>query len=196
MKKLLVILIALFVVVAGFFFWLGQRDTVKLTSADRELARKVEAGTLTSQDLEKLAQEGIKEYNKLTGESVRPTAPGTSSAPTVVPAGFKTGNWTETIQGKSGPVTVDYQITGPARGGIATEWTIEKGYVLITFQNITNVPIHLTFTSIDTDINGVVEYTPPKRDEVLDPGGFYNDGVRRPGGKLGGARVKIRAEAN
>lgn len=69
--KWLVVGIVTLVVVAGLAFWLGQRDTIRLTSLDKELARKAELGTLTNQDLEKLVPAGIDAYEKLTGEKVQ-----------------------------------------------------------------------------------------------------------------------------
>ena len=73
--KWIVIGLAVIAAVAALFFWLGQKDTIKLPSADRAITEKIEAGTLTSDDLEAAAKEGIAEYNKLTGgesESVKP----------------------------------------------------------------------------------------------------------------------------
>lgn len=84
-------------------------------------------------------------------------------------AGFKTGNWTEVLQGKYGLVNVDYKITGPAEGKIGTK--LEAGGCAeqdIIFRNITNNPVHLAYIATWRDSGGGLVDT-QKIDTILDP---------------------------
>jgi len=67
--KWIVIGLAVIAAVAALFFWLGQKDTIKLTSADRAITEKIDAGTLTSDDLEAAAKENKLPYKKMPGEA-------------------------------------------------------------------------------------------------------------------------------
>ena len=126
----IIIAIVIFAV-GGLAFWFGQRDTIKLTGTDREIAKKIEAGTLTSDDLEKVAQQGIAEYNKLTGgESAQSAAPAISNID-LPPIKEK---WT--IR----ELTLIYRETKSAKGTLKV-WTEGSQ---IYGQNLLDKPIDLT----------------------------------------------------
>jgi len=176
-KKLVIIgiVLVLIVVAVVLSLWLSQRNTVKIkiTDEDRIIAEKAMNGSLTNDDLDKIAQEGIDQYDELNASTTAPTA-------SVVPAGFKAGSWTENIQTKDGMVKVDYKITGSAGKSIVTRWeTDSAGYTTLYSRNIANVPIRLTYTAIDTDANGTILNT-LQIDEILAPGEEDNHNIGMP----------------
>lgn len=111
-----IVIIGIIIAVGGFAFWLGQRDTVRLTSADKEITQEIEAGTLTSDDLESAAQQGIAEYEKITGGKSAQSA-----APTASEAELPPIKNTWKVQAGAGTLTFVYRETESAKGKILVD---------------------------------------------------------------------------
>lgn len=164
-----------FLVVAVFGLWLNQKDTIKLTKEDKEVAGKIQTGTLTSEDLEKLAPGGLKEYEKLTGETVRRgTTEAVKPVAPEVPAGFKTGNWNETFQTKDGPLKVSYSITPTLKDAVKSRPAIEEnGELRIYLRNFASESVSFIVLLVWKDKNGqVIETVTQNRDY---PPGYESD---------------------
>lgn len=101
--------------VTGFGFWLGSRgDGISSTEQKENEARIV--SQIGQEQWEKVKETGPGLADKLLRDkTVAPVAP------VNIPAGFKTGNWTETIQGKYGPLKVSYSISPELKDKIKSQ---------------------------------------------------------------------------
>lgn len=179
--------IALFVILGllifaaiGFAFWLGQKDTIKITREDKAMApitEKMMRGESLSpaeqrawEERQKELSAGAEKFFKQDGKSVVPVAP--AAAPVELPAGVKPGSWEKTFQTKYGPIAVKY--TDKTNKRIAVWMEVKDGYLNRNAKNVSDKPITGNLIFIEKDAKGKT-YSPLVFELKLGPGQTETD---------------------